>query len=613
MKITAENFTKYLHLLGKKSVFWLTLGILAGLVVSVVEVVLSLWIQIFLIYVGMSTQKISFLGYTLDWELTLQGVILSIVVIGSLRALCQYLIKQSALVSLEMINCRLRMVSLYEILCREDQAYVAAADTNLRISEIFPKAAMACYYLSLTIPEVIQVVVLTFLVFISGWQFAVIGIPGVALIGLVQKYLHKKVKVVSTKIPQEQHQLIDGIERIARNWLLVKVFRTQGQEYQKLLKNITSYSGFSIRAHFLANVASTLPNLLGILLLASILTLAFSFGEGLSGSKIVSFLYLFFRLVQILAIWAEHVGVVFTYGPQLRAAFKYFDSFTRDEIRQATKASAAISPLGLVKSPAEGGKLMPQRSAVLSAPPALEVTDLTVSYHNQLQPVLNKLSFSVGGGQIFAVVGRSGSGKSTLLGALLGVIRHYQGKILIAGRDIAEFYDTYHHCVGYVGTEPFLIAGSIADNLHYGSTRTYSRQEIEAALEKAALLSMVNASADGIHHIVKENGDGLSAGQKQRLGLARALIRNPRLLVLDEFTANLDKTTELEVISTLKTLKGKVTIILVSHRDTILNDCDVILDLDQIQQASLVEDLGATKNAASQGQNLTVLTPSFES
>ena len=135
--------------------------------------------------------------------------------------------------------------------------------------------------------------------------------------------------------------------------------------------------------------------------------------------------------------------------------------------------------------------------------------------------------------------------------------------------------------IGYVGPESFLIEGTIRSNLIYGLEREPSPAEIECALALADC-SFIATLPDGLEHPLTFLETGLSAGQKQRLSLARALLRNPRALILDEATSNLDLDTEKKLVETLQRLKGRVTLIVATHRTALLALADQHLNLGPI-------------------------------
>jgi ATP-binding cassette subfamily B protein len=157
--------------------------------------------------------------------------------------------------------------------------------------------------------------------------------------------------------------------------------------------------------------------------------------------------------------------------------------------------------------------------------------------------------------------------------------------VQIAGINAQEFLAQPLVQVGYVGAEPFLIEGSIKHNLDYGSRKPYSIEEYRQALAAASLLEVVDRLPDGLDYRLTDNSQGLSAGQKQRLALARALLSKPQILVLDEVSANLDDETEAEIAKELLALKGLCTVIIVSHRPGILKFADTILELSTLQKS----------------------------
>ena len=156
------------------------------------------------------------------------------------------------------------------------------------------------------------------------------------------------------------------------------------------------------------------------------------------------------------------------------------------------------------------------------------------------------------------------------------------GEILIDDENPGQYFKNPKVRVGYVGAEPFLVAGTIRDNLRYGLKGSTSDADCWSALAEARLEATIRQFPAGLDYKIKENGDGLSAGQKQRLSLARAFLAKPVILILDEVSANLDMAVEAEIRDTILELKGKCTVILVSHRLGIIEYADRTLSLAQL-------------------------------
>ncbi len=207
---------------------------------------------------------------------------------------------------------------------------------------------------------------------------------------------------------------------------------------------------------------------------------------------------------------------------------------------------------------------------------------LSFRYETLSREVLRNLSFRFRTGKHYAVIGKSGCGKSTLLSLLLGHYPNYSGSIRYDGVELRELTREYlGNTVAYVSQDTFLFQDTIQNNITLYHEE-YTPQEIEAALEQAGLKELVDSLPEGLSAMVEENGKNFSGGEKQRFSLARALLRKSRVLLLDEFTANVDKETAEKIEEQVMGLKDCL-IITVTHRLTpdMRSRYDGILDLTQ--------------------------------
>ena len=207
---------------------------------------------------------------------------------------------------------------------------------------------------------------------------------------------------------------------------------------------------------------------------------------------------------------------------------------------------------------------------------------LSFRYETLSREVLRNLSFRFRTGKHYAVIGKSGCGKSTLLSLLLGHYPNYSGSIRYDGVELRELTREYlGNTVAYVSQDTFLFQDTIQNNITLYHEE-YTPQEIEAVLEQAGLKGLVDSLPEGLSAMVEENGKNFSGGEKQRFSLARALLRKSRVLLLDEFTANLDKETAEKIEEQVMGLKDCL-IITVTHRLTpdMRSRYDGILDLTQ--------------------------------
>ncbi len=194
---------------------------------------------------------------------------------------------------------------------------------------------------------------------------------------------------------------------------------------------------------------------------------------------------------------------------------------------------------------------------------------------------LEDVTFTVEAGETIAVVGPSGGGKTTLMDLLLGFHAPVGGRILLDGRDLGDFSPSALRAqIGVVLQEPLLLEGTIAENVAYGCTRRYSEHDLEAAIIAAQAEEFVNRLPQGTQTRLRERGAGLSGGEKQRLAIARALLRDPRILILDEATAHLDPASEAALNQALRRLVEGRTALVISHRLASLLATDRILVMD---------------------------------
>ncbi|MBA3471078.1 MAG: ABC transporter ATP-binding protein [Herpetosiphonaceae bacterium] len=204
-----------------------------------------------------------------------------------------------------------------------------------------------------------------------------------------------------------------------------------------------------------------------------------------------------------------------------------------------------------------------------------------VNYPDSDRASLYDVSFTVQPGETLAFVGPSGSGKSTLLNVVIGFLRPTIGRVLLDGQDMAGLdLRTYRRWLSVVSQETVLFDGSVRDNICYGLPEV-SDAEVELALEQANALEFVRDLPDGLDTSIGERGARLSGGQKQRLAIARALIRNPRVLILDEATSALDTVSEALIQQALERLMQGRTTFIVAHRLSTIRHADRIAVLER--------------------------------
>ncbi len=210
----------------------------------------------------------------------------------------------------------------------------------------------------------------------------------------------------------------------------------------------------------------------------------------------------------------------------------------------------------------------------------IEFKNVSYAYPNTKSEVIKDFSLQVSAGECVAVVGSSGSGKSTLMNMIIGFLNPTKGSVLVDGKELTSYnLSEYRHNISVVPQNSILFDGTIRQNITYG-LKNYTEQDLQVAIQKANLNEFLDTLPDGIETRIGERGDKLSGGQKQRITIARALIRNPKILILDEATSALDNISEYNVQKAISSsIKGRTTFI-VAHRLSTIRDANKIIVME---------------------------------
>ncbi|MDJ0690611.1 MAG: ABC transporter ATP-binding protein [Xenococcaceae cyanobacterium MO_188.B32] len=223
---------------------------------------------------------------------------------------------------------------------------------------------------------------------------------------------------------------------------------------------------------------------------------------------------------------------------------------------------------------------------------AIKLENITFAYY-QRQPVIKNLSLEIPAGKTIAIVGSTGSGKSTIVKLLLRFYEVQQGRITLDGRDIKDiFLADLRNAIGLVSQDVFLFHGTVRDNIAYGNAYE-PRDKVIAAAKIAEAHDFITQLPRGYDTIVGERGQKLSGGQRQRIAIARAILKNPPILILDEATSAVDNETEAAIARSLEKITRNRTTIAIAHRLSTIRhaDCIYVLEFGQIVERGTHEEL----------------------
>jgi ATP-binding cassette, subfamily B, bacterial PglK len=208
----------------------------------------------------------------------------------------------------------------------------------------------------------------------------------------------------------------------------------------------------------------------------------------------------------------------------------------------------------------------------------IELNKINYTYPSVNKQVLYNLSLKIKSGETIGIIGKSGAGKTTLIDVLLGLLEPTKGFIKINNLDIKEHRNEWQSKVGIIPQDIFLIDDTLENNIILG--KSLNKEKLEESINFAKLSSLIHELPDGLNSNIGERGIKFSGGQRQRVVLARMFYHGRKFLIMDEATSALDSETEKEVLANLKSIAGKVTLVIISHRASFLKHCDRIYNIN---------------------------------
>ncbi|HVN80948.1 MAG TPA: ABC transporter ATP-binding protein [Terriglobia bacterium] len=430
------------------------------------------------------------------------------------------------------------------------------------------KLIAACINILFT--SLVGVVFVMAYAFSVHWVIAPVYFLTVPLLGVLSSVLSKKIKKVQKVIVAETTALAGATTESLRNIELVKSLGLARAEIQRL--NSTTERILQLELKKVRYLRS----------LSFIQGTAVNF---LRTSILFLMLYMIYeREISVGQFFALWIYSFFIFGP-LQELGNIINIYREAEV------SLGIFE-AILKSPVEH---RPQNPVRLEEIKTLAFEKVSFQHQSASSPALNGISFAVRQGETVALVGPSGAGKTTLVKLLVGLYRPHSGKVLLGGIPMEDLdLDQARERIGFVTQDTQLFSGTIRENLLFVNPKASDAECLEV-LEKSACRSLMARAEKGLDTIIGENGVKVSGGEKQRLSIARALLRRPSLLVFDEATSSLDSLTEEEITETIRevSMSREMITILIAHRlSTVLHaDRIYVLEKGRIVESGRHEDL----------------------
>lgn len=408
-----------------------------------------------------------------------------------------------------------------------------------------------------------------------NWRIPVAYLIGIGVLTLITNKLSKKIKSIQKNIVGETTALAGSTTESLRNIELVKSLGLTNQEVERLNKNTYKILGLELkkvkRIRSISFVQGTLVNTLRQVILFILMWLIFR-DEMDAGQLVTMQIFSFFVFGPL-----QEIGNILLSYREAEASLNNFDK--------------------LMKKAPESEPLNPKKLG-----PVETLSFNTVSFKHQTatHKAIDGISFDVKLGETIAFVGPSGSGKSTLMKLLVGLYRPAEGQIFYNGLNETEIlFDDLRNQIGFVTQDTNLFSGSIRENLMFVNP-TATENELNEALRKSSCTYLLSRAEKGLDTMIGEGGLKLSGGEKQRISIARALLRKPRVLIFDEATSALDSLTEEEITNTIidiSTAKDQITVLIAHRLSTIMHaDRIYVLEKGDVVETGthqkLIEDKG---------------------
>ena len=392
------------------------------------------------------------------------------------------------------------------------------------------------------------------------WSIMPIYALGIVCLSLLTSFLSRKIKVIQKAIVKETTTLAGTTTESLRNIELVKSLGLTEQEINRLNANTYKILGLELRKvksiRSLSFVQGTFVNLLRQVIMFTLLWLVFN-GKLTAGEVMTLTFYSFFIFGPL-----QEIGNIILSYREAEASLNNFHN--------------------LMMKPSEPKPVTPRHIGQINT---LAFENIFFKHQTAQFSALDGISFEAKKGDTIAFVGPSGAGKSTLVKLLVGLYRPQEGNIIyngVNGHDI--HFDELRNQIGFVTQDTQLFAGTIRENLLFVCPGAQEADIIEA-LQKASCNNLLEKAENGIDSMIGEGGLKLSGGEKQRLSIARALIRKPQLLIFDEATSALDSITEEEITNTIRSIstqKEQITV-MIAHRLSTIMHADRIYVLEKGQ------------------------------
>ena len=429
-------------------------------------------------------------------------------------------------------------------------------------------------FVNILFPVIVGIVIVAVYAAAIHWSLPIIYFGGIFLLVIISNLLSKKIKKVQKTIVGQTTALAGATTESLRNIELVKSLGLTHQEVSRLNKNTFKILGLELtkvkRLRSISFIQGTFVNTLRQLILFMLMYVIYE-GKMDAGQLVTMQIFSFFVFGPL-----QDIGNIILSYREAEASINNFHNLMQ-------------------KAP----ELEPANPKSLGNIETLSFNNVSFKHKTASQKAIDNIAFDVKIGETIAFVGPSGSGKSTLMKLLVGLYRPQEGRILYNSLDETKIrFDDLRNQIGFVTQDTNLFSGTIRENLVFVNPSA-TDTDLDDVLRKASCTNLLQRAEKGLETMIGEGGLKLSGGEKQRLSIARALLRKPHLLIFDEATSALDSITEEEITNTIRDIssqKEQITILIAHRLSTIMHaDRIYVLERGEVVETGNHETLLAEK------------------
>jgi subfamily B ATP-binding cassette protein MsbA len=408
------------------------------------------------------------------------------------------------------------------------------------------------------INQIMSFILLLALLVIFSWKLTGVTIVLSAVIAFGVSIYIKKISLYGLRLIESGKELTASLQENLTGIYVIKSFAKEKEQARGLKAQIGVHASNQLNLNFSNFMIHVITEALGVLAIGALFLIAIKGSDmdyRLVLTQMLPFIYILARILPVIKQINQSRGIIVSRIPALDAVYDLVRLDNKPVLKDGDKQYAGLKS-------------------------GIRFESVTFSYDNDERTALTEADFFIPKGKTTAIVGKSGAGKSTIINLLLRFYDPQTGRILIDEEPLGSFrVETYRRSIGIVSQDTFIFNDTVRNNIAFGITGERSDEIITDAAKRAGADEFISRLPQGYDTILGERGVRLSGGQRQRISIARAILKNPEILILDEATSSLDTRTEELIHNAITDLSRNRTVVIIAHRLSTIKNADQLIVL----------------------------------